>query len=84
MTMAEGGDFSELAQITDGLDVEPELGTLFEKLAEFEGHFREAGSVPRFIAFWIHFLAVWNFVSMTWRILVWLRRARIHFGYGLD
>ena len=38
-----GGDllclFSELPKITGGLDVEPELGTLFEKLAEFERHF---------------------------------------------
>ena len=32
--------FSELAEIAGGLDVEPEPGALFEKLAEFEGHFR--------------------------------------------
>jgi hypothetical protein len=27
------------AEIAGGLDVEPELGALFEKFAEFEGHF---------------------------------------------
>ena len=31
--------FEQLAEITGGLNVEPELGTLFEKLAEFERHF---------------------------------------------
>jgi len=31
--------FAELPKITGGLDVEPELGALFEKFAEFEGHF---------------------------------------------
>ncbi len=38
-----GGDllffFAELAEIAGGLNVEPELGALFEKFAEFEGHF---------------------------------------------
>jgi len=38
-----GGDllffFAELAEIAGGLDVEPELGALFEKFPEFEGHF---------------------------------------------
>ena len=31
--------FAELPKITGGLDVEPELGTLFEEFAEFERHF---------------------------------------------
>lgn len=31
--------FEQLAEIAGGLDVEPEPGALFEKLAEFEGHF---------------------------------------------
>ena len=31
--------FLELAEIAGGLDVESELGALFEKFAEFEGHF---------------------------------------------
>ena len=31
--------FEQLAEIAGGLNVEPELGTLFEKLAEFERHF---------------------------------------------
>ena len=32
--------FEQLSEIAGGLDVEPELGALFEKFAEFEGHFR--------------------------------------------
>jgi len=32
--------FEQLAEITGGLDVEPELGALLEEFAEFEGHFR--------------------------------------------
>ena len=31
--------FEQLAEITGGLNVEPELSALFEKFAEFEGHF---------------------------------------------
>jgi hypothetical protein len=31
--------FAELAEIAGGLDVEPELGALFEEFAEFERHF---------------------------------------------
>ena len=31
--------FAELPKITGGLDVEPELGTLFEEFAEFKRHF---------------------------------------------
>jgi len=31
--------FEQLAEITGGLNVEPELSALFKKLAEFEGHF---------------------------------------------
>ena len=31
--------FEQLAEIAGGLDVEPELGALFEEFAEFERHF---------------------------------------------
>jgi hypothetical protein len=31
--------FEQLAEITGGLNVEPELSALFKKLVEFEGHF---------------------------------------------
>lgn len=31
--------FEQLPKIAGSLDVEPELGTLFEEFAEFEGHF---------------------------------------------
>ena len=31
--------FEQLAEIAGGLNVKPELGTLFEKLAEFKRHF---------------------------------------------
>lgn len=38
-----GGDlfflFAELAEIAGGLDVEPELGALFEEFPKLEGHF---------------------------------------------
>lgn len=36
--------FELLAEIAGGLNVEPELGTLFEKVAEFERHFGRDGA----------------------------------------
>jgi len=31
----------------------------------------------------VHFIAVGNFISMPLWILIWVRRARNHFGHGI-